>query len=262
MSADPQARESIAIRILWMLLFVLVWQVAELLLGAVVVIQLVYRLIYGAPNGSLMAFGDSLSQYLAQIGRFGTFHSDEKPWPFADWPSARAAEGEAARRAPGARRRAEVVKLWLLRHGEAEPHASRDSERRLTAHGRKEVLQSAARLAGLPLDGILASPYVRAQQTAELVREALGLVEPVGTAPWLTPDDDPREVLGFLDERSERNLLLVSHQPLVGALGGLLVHGNRRDPLPMSTASLAELEGDFAAAGLMTLVSLHHPRHG
>lgn len=92
MSADPQARESIAIRILWMLLFVLVWQVAELLLGAVVVIQLVYRLIYGAPNGSLMAFGDSLSQYLAQIGRFGTFHSDEKPWPFADWPSARAAE--------------------------------------------------------------------------------------------------------------------------------------------------------------------------
>ncbi len=71
MSADPQARESIAIRILWMLLFVLVWQVAELLLGAVVVIQLVYRLIYGAPNGSLMAFGDSLSQYLAQIGRFG-----------------------------------------------------------------------------------------------------------------------------------------------------------------------------------------------
>lgn len=58
------------------------------------------------------------------------------------------------------------MKLWLLRHGEAEPHASRDSERRLTAHGRKEVLQSAARLAGLPLDGILASPYVRAQQTA------------------------------------------------------------------------------------------------
>ena len=140
------------------------------------------------------------------------------------------------------------MKLWLLRHGEAEPHASRDSERRLTAHGRKEVLQSAARLAGLPLDGILASPYVRAQQTAELVREALGLVEPVGTAPWLTPDDDPREVLGFLDERSERNLLLVSHQPLVGALGGLLVHGNRRDPLPMSTASLAELEGDFGLA--------------
>ena len=153
------------------------------------------------------------------------------------------------------------MKLWLLRHGEAESHASRDSERRLTAHGRKEVLQSAARLAGLPLDGILASPTCApsrppswcARHWAWSSRSAPPLVD---------PDDDPREVLGFLDERSERNLLLVSHQPLVGALGGLLVHGNRRDPLPMSTASLAELEGDFAAAGLMTLVSLHHPRHG
>ena len=148
MSADPQARESIAIRILWMLLFVLVWQVAELLLGAVVVIQLVYRLIYGAPNGSLMAFGDSLSQYLAQIGRFGTFHSDETlaVRRLAERPRrrGRGRPQRAARRAPGARRRAEVVKLWLLRHGEAESHASRDSERRLTAHGRKEVLQRRA----------------------------------------------------------------------------------------------------------------------
>lgn len=66
------------------------------------------------------------------------------------------------------------MKLWLLRHGEAEPQARRDAERRLTAHGIKEALKSAAQLAGQPLDGILASPYVRAQETAELVREALG----------------------------------------------------------------------------------------
>ncbi|MEI0548619.1 DUF4389 domain-containing protein, partial [Klebsiella sp. 72742] len=32
---------------------------------------------------------------LAQIGRFGTFHTDQKPWPFADWPAPRPADGEA-----------------------------------------------------------------------------------------------------------------------------------------------------------------------
>lgn len=154
------------------------------------------------------------------------------------------------------------MKLWLLRHGEAEPHASRDSERRLTAHGRKEVLQSAARLAGLPLDGILASSLRARPADRRAGARGIGPGRAGRHRALVDPDDDPREVLGFLDERSERNLLLVSHQPLVGALGGLLVHGNRRDPLPMSTASLAELEGDFAAAGLMTLVSLHHPRHG
>ena len=97
MSESPKQmqRESIVLRVLWMLLFLLVWQVAQTLLGALVLVQLVYRLVYGAPNASLMNFGDSLSQYLAQIGRFGTFHSDQKPWPFADWPTPRTPEGEA-----------------------------------------------------------------------------------------------------------------------------------------------------------------------
>ncbi|QVI84100.1 DUF4389 domain-containing protein [Pseudomonas viridiflava] len=94
--SNTQKNESIALRILWMLLFVIVWQVAEVVLAGVVIVQLGYRLIYGAPSGSLMNFGDSLSQFLAQIGRFGTFHSDQKPWPFADWPTPCAPEGEAA----------------------------------------------------------------------------------------------------------------------------------------------------------------------
>lgn len=79
-----QHNESILLRILWMLLFLGVWHVAQIILAGVVLVQLVYRLIYGAPNGGLMNFGDSVSQYLAQIGRFGTFHSDHKPWPFAE----------------------------------------------------------------------------------------------------------------------------------------------------------------------------------
>jgi hypothetical protein len=77
-----------------MLLFLLVWQVAQLVLGAVVLLQLIYRLVYAAPNAGLMTFGDSLSQYLAQIGRFGCFHSEQKPWPFSDWPATRPAPQE------------------------------------------------------------------------------------------------------------------------------------------------------------------------
>jgi len=152
------------------------------------------------------------------------------------------------------------VRLWLLRHGEAEPQAASDAARELTAHGRKEVQQAAAQLAGRPLTAIIASPYVRAQQTAELVRSALGFNGKVNTVAWLTPDSDPRDALKYLDERERAEVLLVSHQPLIGALGGLLVHGHRQEPLPMRTASLAELEGDILAAGLMELLALIHPR--
>jgi phosphohistidine phosphatase SixA len=80
------------------------------------------------------------------------------------------------------------VKLWVLRHGEAEPRANTDAERRLTAHGREQVLHSAAHLLGQPLQAIIASPYVRAQQTAALVHDTLGFAEPVRTVPWLTPE--------------------------------------------------------------------------
>ncbi len=94
--------ESILLRVLWMVVFLLIWQVAELVLAVVVLVQLAYRLFYGAPSLSLMSFGDSLSQFLAQIGRFGTFHTEQKPWPFADWPAPRPPEGETPHSVPPA----------------------------------------------------------------------------------------------------------------------------------------------------------------
>jgi hypothetical protein len=104
MSEEPKEleRESILLRILWMAVFVIVWQLAELVLGGVVLLQLGYRLFYGAPSASLLGFGDSLSQYLAQIGRFGTFNSEEKPWPFADWPTPQAPQGQGPHSVPPA----------------------------------------------------------------------------------------------------------------------------------------------------------------
>ena len=89
-------RESLVLRVLWMLLFLLVWQIAVPLLGILIVAQLLYRLFYGAPSSHFMSFGDSLSQYLTQIGSFAVFNTDAKPWPVADWPVARVADGEAA----------------------------------------------------------------------------------------------------------------------------------------------------------------------
>ncbi|MBV4477735.1 phosphohistidine phosphatase SixA [Pseudomonas sp. B2M1-30] len=150
------------------------------------------------------------------------------------------------------------MKLWVLRHGEAEPYGSRaDSERALTEHGRKEVLSSAARLIGQPLTAIYASPYLRAQQTAQLVREALGFEPEIRTVEWLTPETDPDRVTDQLVSVS--NVLLVSHNPLVGHLLSYLQHGAGHPPEKVSTAGLAELEHGELLIGSMTLNSLKHP---
>jgi phosphohistidine phosphatase len=152
------------------------------------------------------------------------------------------------------------MRLYLLRHGEAEARRTHDARRALTEHGREEVRASAALLAASPPQAILASPYLRTRQSAELAASQLGYRGVIESADWLTPDSVLLEALERLAERSEDQLLLVSHQPLVGALGGLLVHGHRQQPLPMNTASLAILSGDLALAGGMQLVSLSHPQ--
>lgn len=150
------------------------------------------------------------------------------------------------------------MKLWVLRHGEAEPHGARpDPERTLTLHGREEVLRSAGWLMGEPLRAIYASPYVRAQQTAQLVREALGFEPALITAHWLTPETRPQTVLEHLKDQD--NVLLVSHNPLVGSLLGFLQHGHLQQPEQVQTAGLAELEGDLPLAGAMTLKGIKHP---
>ena len=65
------------------------------------------------------------------------------------------------------------------------------------------------------------------------------------------------EVLQKLE--TDDTVLLVSHQPLVGSLISFLQHGHLRQPQPMHTASLAELEGDFPLAGQMNLVNVKNP---
>lgn len=89
MTDKKAACESLALRVVWMLLFALAWKVAELVLLLTAGVQLLLRLINGQASRALMDFGDSLSQFLGHTGRYVTFHTDHKPWPFSDWPAAR-----------------------------------------------------------------------------------------------------------------------------------------------------------------------------
>ncbi|WP_373185573.1 DUF4389 domain-containing protein [Halopseudomonas sp.] len=78
------------LRVVYTLLLALAWQITELLLIAVTLLQLAFKLFTGEAKSRLTGFGNSLSQYAWQIGRFVTFASEQKPWPFMEWPDARA----------------------------------------------------------------------------------------------------------------------------------------------------------------------------
>jgi len=149
--------------------------------------------------------------------------------------------------------------IWILRHGEAERHTQHDPDRALTERGALEARAAGAWLAGVvaPELCVIASPYRRAQQTARAALEALPPLA-IATADWLTPDVDPGEALRQLAQWRAAQVLLVSHQPLVSALAGLLIRGDYRAGPPLGTASLAELEAPVVAPGCATLRSLRH----
>lgn len=86
-AAKRLEREALFFRIIWMLVYGLVWQLVTPLLLLTVVAQLVYRLLKGQRHDGLACLGSGLGGFLAQIARFTCFQSDDKPWPVADWPA-------------------------------------------------------------------------------------------------------------------------------------------------------------------------------
>jgi len=74
------------VRFGYMVLFAFVLYVSKFVLLAVALLQILAALFTGEPNARLTRFGESLSQYIYQIGRFLTFSSEDMPFPFADWP--------------------------------------------------------------------------------------------------------------------------------------------------------------------------------
>jgi phosphohistidine phosphatase len=152
-------------------------------------------------------------------------------------------------------------RLLIMRHGQAVSGAP-DDRRELTGQGRREVARMADWLARhrdgeAPLR-VLASPYVRARQTADLMAEALG--SRVETLSIITPDDAPDAVGDWLLEQPKAEpLLLVSHMPLVSALTGWLVEGREDQGPGFPTAAIAELQGDLLARGCVQLLRFTAP---
>ena len=76
------------LRLVFMILFAIIAGLACYIVGAVAILQFLWTLFTGKSNDKLRNFGGSLSQYVYQILRFLTYSSEQKPFPFSDWPEA------------------------------------------------------------------------------------------------------------------------------------------------------------------------------
>jgi phosphohistidine phosphatase len=139
--------------------------------------------------------------------------------------------------------------LWLLRHGEAEPHHARsDDERRLTPRGEDQSRAAGRALAALEVtfQAIYTSPRVRARDTARLACEGLGCTA-LDHAPLSQgfSADDALELL-HADER----VLVVGHEPDFSQV----VHDLTGAQIDMKKGGIAGVRIDGARGELIALL--------
>ena len=134
------------------------------------------------------------------------------------------------------------VELYLLRHADAgDPEAwqADDDLRPLSEKGRRqcEALGRFLRSRDFAVDAILASPRVRAVETAELVARALGAS--------VTQDDrlakplDVGRLGGLLEGLAGRRIMLVGHDPDFSELAASLSGASY---LPLKKGALARID--------------------
>jgi len=159
------------------------------------------------------------------------------------------------------------MEIIFLRHapaGEREDWAKTgrpDSERPLTADGRKRAREAAKGLAAFieTADLVATSPWARAKETAEIAAKALGA--PLVESNFLLPHRSPASLAGWLSGLDGERVILVGHEPHLSKVVSWLLTGSAaRSIVALKKAQAALLETKKAAAGGAVLIWSLPPR--
>ena len=121
--------------------------------------------------------------------------------------------------------------LYIVRHAIAvergNPAFPWDDDRPLTPEGVHKFRLAARGLARLDmrLDRILASPLIRAQQTAEILRDAISPELDIDNTPHLKPGAEFADSLGAVTSFGAKAVAVVGHEPHLSGFASYLLAG-------------------------------------
>jgi phosphohistidine phosphatase len=158
--------------------------------------------------------------------------------------------------------------LLLVRHahaGDRDPSQwPDDTQRPLSDKGRKTHAKVARALRNLELapELVLTSPWLRAAQTAEIMRDVMLLPQPPLHSPALADDPDLARIAAEVGPRGERSVAaLVGHSPWMEELAALLLAGSDRGlKVDFPKSGVLALDADRLAPGSATLRFFLRPK--
>ena len=81
---DEPDRRGRWLRLLLVVLFWLIYQISEVVFGAVAVFQIITMLLTGDRNERLNEFSGRLTLYMYKVLQYICLRSDEQPWPLGE----------------------------------------------------------------------------------------------------------------------------------------------------------------------------------
>lgn len=95
-------------RAVYMLVFIVLFTaIADTLLPAVMLVQVIYILFTGRRNRQVVWVGKVLTDYTSAVLRYLAFATEDKPFPFGEWPSGKG--GQSSTEHPSGERPAEEM---------------------------------------------------------------------------------------------------------------------------------------------------------
>jgi len=75
------------LRLFYMFLFIIFMGAAINIFGIILIFQMLLNLFTGEPNRQARVFSTQLSRYMYQVLLFLGYATDDRPFPFSDWPA-------------------------------------------------------------------------------------------------------------------------------------------------------------------------------
>lgn len=154
-----------------------------------------------------------------------------------------------------------------MRHGIAEDHSrsGHDADRLLTPEGREKTKKTglALKRLGIGFSIILASPYARTRETAEIIASVLDLEKHLQACAALASGESHTAVIAEVAKAARKHdkVMLVGHEPTLSRLISIYISGELRASVQMKKGAIARLNfGHEPAPGEGTLEWLLAPK--
>ncbi len=81
-----EQKDPLLLRIVYTVLFYCIFYLAEIAVAIIAIVQTVFVALSGAPQADIKRFSTQLAEYLKQVSAYMTWATDNKPYPFVEWP--------------------------------------------------------------------------------------------------------------------------------------------------------------------------------